>query len=288
MRWTRVTLAPSNEVVPAPRSGHAAVCLPDSRHVAIFGGGSVSRCLDELWILDTEVWVWILVEQEGDPPSARAGHADVLVDGYWAIIGGGDNDGGCRDVSAVNVDDLLRPTDDGGALAVWERACILNPDSHLACEGQTVCAWTSGSSIVAFGGYDGSYRNSAMILKLRGQNQADVPERGEQESVASDPSRNGHEERGASQVESPVAGDGSNEDVTSLKAALKDEQDQKLALKQKVAELERRVEELSGLEVELERHRSMIEIMQRKIQEEESHPRAASARSIWSIISGQN
>ena len=58
-KWTEHTSEVEGES-PAPRSGHAAVALPDGRHLALFGGGDADKDLfyANLAILDTLTWRW--------------------------------------------------------------------------------------------------------------------------------------------------------------------------------------------------------------------------------------
>jgi len=58
-KWTEHTSEVEGDA-PAPRSGHAAVALPDGRHLALFGGGDSDKDLfyANVAILDTLTWRW--------------------------------------------------------------------------------------------------------------------------------------------------------------------------------------------------------------------------------------
>ena len=58
-KWTEHTSEVEGDL-PAPRSGHAAVALPDERHLALFGGGDADKDLfyANVAILDTLTWRW--------------------------------------------------------------------------------------------------------------------------------------------------------------------------------------------------------------------------------------
>ncbi len=58
-KWTEHTSEVEGDA-PAPRSGHAAVALPDGRHLALFGGGDSDKDLfyANVAILDTMTWRW--------------------------------------------------------------------------------------------------------------------------------------------------------------------------------------------------------------------------------------
>ena len=58
-KWTEHTSEVEGDH-PVPRSGHAAVALPDGRHLALFGGGDADKDLffANVAILDTLTWRW--------------------------------------------------------------------------------------------------------------------------------------------------------------------------------------------------------------------------------------
>ena len=57
---------------PSARSAHVAAAV-DDRFLLVFGGGSVARCYNDLWVLDTETGAWSNPRPEGTPPTPRAG-----------------------------------------------------------------------------------------------------------------------------------------------------------------------------------------------------------------------
>ena len=58
--------------LPTARSAHAA-CAVEDRFLLIFGGGSVARCYNDVWVFDTEAGTWSSLKPAGLAPSARAG-----------------------------------------------------------------------------------------------------------------------------------------------------------------------------------------------------------------------
>lgn len=73
---------------PAPRTGHAAVCL-DGARVLVHGGWDYTTndddgyqfCDDALSILDTATWTWSCPEVVGKRPVPRVGHSLVALGG---------------------------------------------------------------------------------------------------------------------------------------------------------------------------------------------------------------
>lgn len=58
-KWSEHTAEVEGEA-PSPRYGHAAVALPDDRHVATFGGGDADDDMffSSITLLDTLTWRW--------------------------------------------------------------------------------------------------------------------------------------------------------------------------------------------------------------------------------------
>ena len=103
MAWSEVA---TNREQPQPtaRKGHSATLLNGSRMI-VFGGsswvpepdadnsyGHTTRHVDDLWLIDLsgeEGHTWRAVHSVGDRPSAREGHAAVLVAGRYLVIHAG-------------------------------------------------------------------------------------------------------------------------------------------------------------------------------------------------------
>lgn len=73
---------------PSPRSNHVAA-LYDDKILLIFGGGSKSRTLNDLYSLDFETMIWSRIKKKRGFPSPRAGCCGVLCGTKWYIAGGG-------------------------------------------------------------------------------------------------------------------------------------------------------------------------------------------------------
>lgn len=67
-------------LAPSARAAHTA-CAVDDRFLVIFGGGSVARCYNDVWVLDTHSNTWSCPKPSGTVPSARAGahHLETLL-----------------------------------------------------------------------------------------------------------------------------------------------------------------------------------------------------------------
>lgn len=69
-KWSEHTAEVEGEA-PSPRYGHAAVALPDDRHVATFGGGDQSDDMffSSIALLDTLTWRWSTPKVQVQPKS---------------------------------------------------------------------------------------------------------------------------------------------------------------------------------------------------------------------------
>ena len=79
-----------------PRAWHTASYLKDKNLVVTFGGeragdgeDSAPEVLDDIMVLDTEIFLWYPPSVSGKPPSARAGHSACLLHGSELVIFGG-------------------------------------------------------------------------------------------------------------------------------------------------------------------------------------------------------
>ena len=155
--WTK---AATKGEPPCARSAHSVAVVNDDKYMVVFGGGSVSRCFDDVFVLDTQNMEWfspeISTEVEPDP---RAGHASVLLGTQWYIVGGGNNESACTDAYALDLSKLDQRT------VSWTFVDELSPDLQLSCEGASLVeASSSGNKAIAFGGYNGKYLNRMCSL----------------------------------------------------------------------------------------------------------------------------
>nr|ASZ85169.1 acyl-CoA-binding domain-containing protein 5 [Selenicereus monacanthus] len=142
-------------VPPSPRSDHAAAVHAE-RYLLIFGGGSHATCFNDLHVLDLQAMEWSRPTQQGDIPSARAGHAGVTIGENWFIVGGGDNRSGASETVVLNMSTL-----------VWSVVTSVEGRVSLASEGLSlvVGSYNGEDVLVSFGGYNGHYNNEIHILK---------------------------------------------------------------------------------------------------------------------------
>lgn len=70
--------------------------------MAVYGGGSLSHCFNDAWLLDVDALRWRPMEEclaaEGDDPGPRASHAAAALGGRWYLVGGVNGEAGaaCR------------------------------------------------------------------------------------------------------------------------------------------------------------------------------------------------
>ncbi|XP_065852766.1 acyl-CoA-binding domain-containing protein 4-like [Euphorbia lathyris] len=142
-------------VPPSPRSDHAAAVHAE-RYLLIFGGGSHATCFNDLHVLDLQAMEWTRPTQQGEMPSARAGHAGVTVGENWFIVGGGDNKSGVSETIVLNMSTL-----------VWSVVTSVEGRIPLASEGLSlvVSSYNGEDILVSFGGYYGHYSNEVNVLK---------------------------------------------------------------------------------------------------------------------------
>ncbi|KAF3454512.1 hypothetical protein FNV43_RR04960 [Rhamnella rubrinervis] len=142
-------------VPPSPRSDHAAAVHAE-RYLLIFGGGSHATCFNDLHVLDLQAMEWSRPTQQGDLPTARAGHAGVPVGENWFIVGGGDNKSGVSETVVLNMSTL-----------VWSVVTTVQGRVPVASEGLSVVvgSYSGEDMLVSFGGYNGRYSNEVNVLK---------------------------------------------------------------------------------------------------------------------------
>ncbi|KAL5566052.1 hypothetical protein UlMin_029216 [Ulmus minor] len=142
-------------VPPSPRSDHAAAVHAE-RYLLIFGGGSHATCFNDLHVLDLQTMEWSRPTQQGDIPTARAGHAGVTVGENWFIVGGGDNKSGVSETVVLNMSTL-----------VWSVVTSVQGRVPVASEGLSVVvgSYNSEDVLVSYGGYNGRYSSEVNVLK---------------------------------------------------------------------------------------------------------------------------
>ncbi|XXG43081.1 hypothetical protein AAC387_Pa01g3197 [Persea americana] len=89
-------------VPPSPRAENIAAVHAE-RYLLIFGGGSHATCFNDLHALDLRV-----PKQQGDVPTAQAGHASATVVENWFIAGAGGNKSGLSETIVLNMSTLVR------------------------------------------------------------------------------------------------------------------------------------------------------------------------------------
>eukprot|EP00668_Euglena_longa_P045773 GGOE01061453.1.p1 GENE.GGOE01061453.1~~GGOE01061453.1.p1 ORF type:complete len:333 (+),score=71.24 GGOE01061453.1:85-1083(+) len=148
--WSCAKVGPT---VPPPRCNHTSVMF-GSRMVVFGGFGGPDRgWLDDLWVYSADTKAWRSVEQKGDRPSARQGHAAAKVgDRKMIVFGGFDGQTRLADVFQLDVDTWQ-----------WEQLkCTgLAPSRR---DGATIAA--IGPAVYLFGGYTVSKSNEVFVLRL--------------------------------------------------------------------------------------------------------------------------
>ncbi|XP_044499979.1 acyl-CoA-binding domain-containing protein 4-like [Mangifera indica] len=152
MTWDEVDAV---GVPPSPRSDHTAAVHAE-RYLLIFGGGSHATCFNDLHVLDLQTMEWSRPTQQGEIPTARAGHAGVTIGENWFIVGGGDNKSGVSETVVLNMSTL-----------VWSVVTSVQGRVPLASEGLSlaVSSYSGEDVLVSFGGYNGRYNSEVHVLK---------------------------------------------------------------------------------------------------------------------------
>ncbi|KZV33000.1 acyl-CoA-binding domain-containing protein 4 [Dorcoceras hygrometricum] len=152
MTWSSVE---TTQTHPSPRYDHTAA-LHSERYLFIYGGCSHSIFFNDLHVLDLETMEWSRPQMQGDVLSARAGHASVMIDGNWYIVGGGDNKSGASETLVINMSKLV--------VSVLTSVKGRDP---LASEGISISLASLGGEnfLVTFGGYNGKYHNEVFIMR---------------------------------------------------------------------------------------------------------------------------
>ena len=92
IEWTWVPVN-ATTVGPTPRFSHASALV--GRKLVVHGGwDGAKRCLDDLWVFDTDNFTWLHPKTGGLAPSKRHGHSlSLLPDGRLMCFGGCQVDG---------------------------------------------------------------------------------------------------------------------------------------------------------------------------------------------------
>ncbi|VAI63454.1 unnamed protein product [Triticum turgidum subsp. durum] len=145
---------------PAPRYDHSAAVYAE-HYLLIFGGSSHSTCFNDLYLLDLQTLEWSQPDTQGAHITPRSGHAGMMIDEDWYIVGGGDNASGSTDTIVMNASKF-----------VWSVVTSVSVRDPLACEGLTLCSTTVDGEkfLIAFGGYNGKYNNEIFVMKPKPRN----------------------------------------------------------------------------------------------------------------------
>merc|ERR1712072_70765 len=148
---------------PCARSAHSATVFKD-KYIVIFGGGSVSRCFNDVHVLDTQTMEWFAPEVEvasqGEAlPAPRAGHASVLLGSHWYVVGGGNNARACTDLFVLDLSALEERRS-----VSWLGLGDVGADSNLSCEGASLTSTSDNNMAIGFGGYNGKYLDRLCCL----------------------------------------------------------------------------------------------------------------------------
>mmetsp|Transcript_29037 Transcript_29037/g.55726 ORF Transcript_29037/g.55726 Transcript_29037/m.55726 type:complete len:681 (+) Transcript_29037:245-2287(+) len=142
--------------LPAPRTDHVATAYK-GRYLYVFGGGSSTKCYDDLHALDLQTMTWEIPTCKGSP-SARAGHAAVLLAGsQWYITGGGDSTCGVPDTALFDIPSKT-----------WSVAYTTSSRHTICYEGLSLTAVQRGEDrvLITFGGYSGRYTNDLNAFRI--------------------------------------------------------------------------------------------------------------------------
>jgi len=84
-----------NHPLPEARENHSAVWFQDEKYMLIFGGWTGGRCLNDMWLFNMHSHKWTEVKyrntKDGQVPSARGGHAAVMINDRFLYVYGGYN-----------------------------------------------------------------------------------------------------------------------------------------------------------------------------------------------------
>ena len=92
--------------------------------------------------------------------AASSGHAAALLSDALYVCGGGNNSAGCADLMALDLGGMAK-----GTPLAWSAVAKAEPRSAIASEGLSLTAVRSAGALLAFGGYNGKYHNSAQVFR---------------------------------------------------------------------------------------------------------------------------
>ena len=87
VEWTWVPVS-ATSAGPSPRMNMASLLV--GRKIVVHGGwDGTKKCVNDLWVFDTDAFTWLNPRTAGLPPVARYGHAlQLLEDGRILMFGG--------------------------------------------------------------------------------------------------------------------------------------------------------------------------------------------------------
>ncbi|KAG6887579.1 hypothetical protein C0995_014277 [Termitomyces sp. Mi166 len=133
-----VKIEPFGDVVPTPRTGHAAVEFQGQ--LFIFGGTDGLYHYNDVWVFDWGARLWSQLRCSGLIPAPREGHAATVVDDIMYIFGG-------RGTNGMDLDDLV-------AFVIFDQRWFafrdMGPDAPLGRTGHKMLA--VGARIYILGG----------------------------------------------------------------------------------------------------------------------------------------
>lgn len=92
--------------------------------------------------------------------AASSGHAAALLSDALYVCGGGNNSAGCADLMALDLGGMAQ-----GTPLAWSAVAKAETRSAIASEGLSLTTVRSAGALLAFGGYNGKYHNSAQVFR---------------------------------------------------------------------------------------------------------------------------
>ena len=90
LETSKLTKQPVSGTAPSARGLHCCAQLPGTNKIVLFGGAAQSGVMsNEVFVLDTETWVWEQCDCEGAMPSPRASPCFSALDDKSCILFGG-------------------------------------------------------------------------------------------------------------------------------------------------------------------------------------------------------
>eukprot|EP01024_Parvocaulis_polyphysoides_P061081 TRINITY_DN672_c1_g5_i1.p1 TRINITY_DN672_c1_g5~~TRINITY_DN672_c1_g5_i1.p1 ORF type:complete len:575 (+),score=49.31 TRINITY_DN672_c1_g5_i1:16-1740(+) len=287
MKWNKCQTEGN---VPSPRSEHIAVGY-QNKYMLIYGGGSVAHCFSDLHILDTSTMQWLDVEVSGSPPAARAGHAGALLGDIWYIVGGGNNVSGCTEMVSLSLSTLNQ-----GKVS-WQTVTVVVQPSSLASEGLSMLSHPASSSLISFGGYNGTYHNDVNVYKFGGSKQSQTVEDNQQQDSVG----NLQTQLQASQKElqdslsqAQARQEGNEQEISLLRkqlaAAQAKQQEAEFMANKYKKELQEQQQKIMHLEVQVAELQKLMVVQQDSLKELERYQQieenSKKSSGVWGYITG--